>query len=103
MSGIAQPISFESSIEKLGSNVVAVHRYADHHRYNRQEILQIFKDARNKGADYIITTEKDAVRIPKIEQQDVPEFIPILFLKISIDIISSQENFHDCVARICFA
>ena len=50
------------------------------------------------GADIIVTTEKDAVRIPKLERCDVP----LYFLRIQIDILSGMESFEQCISRICF-
>ena len=46
----------------------------------------------------IVTTEKDAVRIPRLDRCDVP----ILYLRIQIDILSGQESFNQCISRICF-
>ena len=45
-----------------------------------------------------MTTEKDAVRMPRLDRRD----LPILFLRIEIDILSGQENFDQCISRICF-
>ena len=51
-----------------------------------------------KGAEAIVTTEKDAVRFPMIERRD----LPIYFLRVEIEMLSGAEDFHDCIARICF-
>ena len=55
-------------------------------------------EAKEAGADAIITTEKDAVRMPRLDRCD----IDILFLRVEIDILSGQENFDQCISRICF-
>ena len=46
----------------------------------------------------IVTTEKDAVRIPRLLREDINFF----FLRVEIDILSGQENFDQCIRRICF-
>lgn len=98
ISAIACPASFERFLEERGANIVARTHYADHHAYTEQEILDFINVAKKAGAQYILTTEKDAVRIPKIARMD----IPLLFLRIQIDILSGRESFDQCIKRICF-
>ena len=98
VSGIAVPQGFETEIKRLGAILVYLKRFADHHRYHQQEIIDIINKAKKNGAAAIITTEKDAVRIPKIERRDVP----IFFLRVEIELLSGVEDFHACISRICF-
>ena len=72
--------------------------YADHHRYTASEITDFIRQAEEAGAEYVVTTEKDAVRIPRLDSCR----IPVIYLRIQIDIISGQENFDQCISRICF-
>ena len=98
LSAIAVPASFEAFLTSLGAELVATESYADHHRYTRQEIIDFVNVAKAAGADFIMTTEKDAVRIPKLDSLDVPMY----FLRVEIDILSGQESFDQCISRICF-
>ena len=98
LSAIAAPASFEGFLEQLGAELVLRDHYADHHRYTQQEIIDFVNQAKAAGAEFIVTTEKDAVRIPKLERCDVP----IYYLRIQIDILSGQESFDQCISRICF-
>ncbi len=98
LSAIACPESFEAFLESLGATLVLRQHYADHHRYSQQEIIDFINAAKAAGAEYILTTEKDAVRIPRLDRRDVP----MLFLRIEIDILSGQESFDQCISRICF-
>lgn len=98
LSGIANPKSFENFIEELGGKLVYTEHFVDHHRYNKPEIESFAKASRAAGAELLLTTEKDAVRIPEIELKNL-EF---MFLRIQIDILSGQENFDQCISRICF-
>ena len=98
VSGIAAPQGFETEIKRLGATLVYLKRFADHHRYRQQEIIDIINKAKKNGASAIITTEKDAVRFPKIERQDVP----IFFLRVEIELLSGVEDFYACISRICF-
>jgi tetraacyldisaccharide 4'-kinase len=98
ISAIANPGSFNAFLKELGAEIVSEVHFADHHRYRQQEMIDFINKAKEAGADYIMTTEKDAVRMPRLDRRD----IPILFLRVQIDILSGQENFDECISRICF-
>ena len=98
LSGIASPQGFESEIEKHGATISERFRFADHYRYTQQELIDIVNQAHNDGVDAIITTEKDAVRFPRLERLDVP----LYFLRVDIELLSGHEDFDACISRICF-
>jgi len=98
LSGIAQPESFEQSLVKLGSELVYAKRFADHHRFTQQEILNTINRGKKRQAQLILTTQKDAVRFPKIDRRD----LPIYFMRVEIKIVSGANDFQDCVRKICF-
>jgi len=98
LSGIAQPESFEQSLIKLGAELVYSKRFADHHRFTQQEILNAINRGKKRQADLILTTQKDAVRFPKIDRRDLPFY----FMRVEIKIVSGADDFRDCVRKICF-
>jgi tetraacyldisaccharide 4'-kinase len=98
VSGIASPAGFETEIRRLGATIVYNKRFADHHRYTQQEVIDIINKSRRNGAQLIITTEKDAVRLPKLDRCD----IPLLFLRVEIELLGGEEDFNACISRICF-
>jgi tetraacyldisaccharide 4'-kinase len=98
LSGIAQPESFEHSLVTLGAELVYSKRFADHHRFTQQEVLNAINRSKKRQADTIITTQKDAVRFPKIDRRD----LPIYFMRVEIKIVSGANDFQDCVRKICF-
>ena len=98
LSGIAQPESFEKSLIKLGGELVYSKRFADHHRFTQQEVLNVVNRSKKRQAEAILTTQKDAVRFPKIDRRD----LPIYFMRVEIKILSGAKDFHDCVRQICF-
>ncbi len=99
LSGIAAPAGFENSVRQMGARVLVCERFVDHHRYRQQEIIDVVNHAVELGADAILTTEKDAVRLPRIENPRVP----IFYLRMDIQILKRYDNFKECVDRICFA
>ena len=98
LSGIAQPESFEQSLVKLGAELVYSKRFADHHRFSQQEVLNVINRSKKRQADTIVTTQKDAVRFPKLDRRD----LPIFFMRVEIRIVSGASDFQDCVRKICF-
>lgn len=96
LSGIAVPQGFENSLRHLGARVVYCGRYADHHRYAPSEIADALNRARDFGCHALLTTEKDAVRFPPLE--NVP--VPVYFLRVDIEILAGMENFRHAVSRI---
>ena len=99
ISGIAAPESFERFLRGFGGKLLYVERYADHHRYTQQEIIDFINASMKEGAELIITTEKDAVRFPMLDRRD----LRIVFLRVEIDILSGHENFNQCISRICLS
>jgi tetraacyldisaccharide 4'-kinase len=97
-SGIAQPESFEESLVKLGASLVYSRKFADHHRFTQQEVINAINRSKKKQAEAIITTQKDAVRFPKVDRRD----LPIYFMRVEIKILSGANDFQDCVRKICF-
>lgn len=61
--GIARPGSFVRSLEAAGARVVTTFAFADHHVFTPAEVAHAGKAAKDAGA-LLITTEKDAVRLP---------------------------------------
>src|ERR1039457_397577 len=98
LSGIAQPGSFEQSLINLGAELVYSKRFADHHRFTQQEILNVINRAKKRQAQMIVTTQKDAVRFPKIDRRDLPFY----FMRVEIKILRGADDFQDCVRKICF-
>ena len=49
------------------------------------------------GAEALITTEKDAVRFPRLETTPVPCY----YLRVDIEILKGAENFTAAVSRVC--
>jgi len=97
VSGIAVPESFENGLRKLGAKVDVVKRFADHHRFSLKDIREFIARCEKRDVDLIVTTEKDFVRFPQIARADVP----IVFLRMEIEIINGREVFDRMVRILC--
>src|SRR6476619_3023613 len=95
--GIAAPESFEDGHRKLGARLELSKRYTDHHRYTEAELNSFITRCVRRFFNMAATTEKDAVRFPRLTKTDVP----IYFLRVEIEILSGHESWEHCVGRIC--
>ncbi|MBT6768682.1 MAG: tetraacyldisaccharide 4'-kinase, partial [Opitutales bacterium] len=73
-------------------------RFLDHHRFDADELKEIFDEATSAKLDFIVTTEKDAVRIP--EDTELP--LPLYYLRLEIKILRGVKDFEAAVSKICF-
>ncbi len=97
LSGIARPESFENLVTQLGGKVEIRRRYPDHYWFDEDDLNRFVARCADRAMDYIITTEKDAVRFLKPEETDVP----IYFLRIEIEIKQGQEHWDKMIDTIC--
>jgi len=88
LSAIAHPGYFVSLLRSLGAEVVAEEIYPDHHRYTSEDVMTITRKA--KEAEWIVTTEKDMV---KLEDLDLFR-IPIRALRVEFKIWEEEEFFR---------
>ena len=61
--GVARPESFRALAQSLGADVAGVRWFRDHHAFSAAELSQLRRSADAAGADLLLTTEKDFVRI----------------------------------------
>ncbi len=66
LAGLARPESFEATVRAAGAQVALKIRFRDHHPYTTGELLRLLDRCRRHRIDRIVTTAKDAVRIPKL-------------------------------------
>jgi tetraacyldisaccharide 4'-kinase len=95
--GIAAPERFENGLKELGAKIEIAKRFIDHHRYSETEIQSFISRCLRRDLEMIVTTEKDAVRFPRLTKTEVP----IYFLRVEIEILSGHESWEHCVNRIC--
>ena len=85
LSGIGDPKSFEKLARNHGCIIVGIKRFKDHYSYNKKCLLKIIKYAKNQKADYILTTEKDWVKIEPLK----PNFVFVV-LKIELNLLGEK-------------
>jgi tetraacyldisaccharide 4'-kinase len=72
MCGIGNPQAFLEDVIQAGMNIAGERFFADHHAFTQKELDQVSCAAQSAGADMIVTTEKDAVRLEGLDCGEVP-------------------------------
>jgi len=87
--GIARPELFLDTLTKLGADVVHFRGYKDHYPFKHEDIQTLIRMKERVGAQYLLTTEKDWVRIASLR----PRFSQIGYLSIEFVILSDHDKF----------
>ncbi|MCK9266035.1 tetraacyldisaccharide 4'-kinase [bacterium] len=86
VAGIGNPLNFFSLLKKLSPSKIYTHIYPDHFSYTQKDIENISKEYIANKVAYIITTEKDYVKLKKNLGN-----LPVYYL----DIYSVINNFSE--------
>lgn len=86
VSGIANPLAFHRTLADLGAVLAGRLAFPDHHAYGPADLARVEASAREAGAELIVTTEKDAVRMPAGSLS-----WPILILRVDLEITEGVE------------
>lgn len=67
-SGLGSPQGFEAQVRALAGHYCGEHRFPDHHDYAAADVATVRAAAARAGADVLVTTEKDWVKVaPQLE------------------------------------
>jgi tetraacyldisaccharide 4'-kinase len=90
-SGIANPLSFKITLKNLGCDICDFRIFPDHHPYSIADLKRISRRAVKRGADEVVTTTKDAVRLSGI--RDVIG-VPLKVVEIGLKIEDESRLFE---------
>lgn len=93
-SGIGSPSAFRKTILDLNYTIIGEEVFPDHYSYFPRDIQKLKERAAEKGADYLITTEKDAVRLPEGCREG------ILVLSIRLHIAGNETDWEKMIGSV---
>jgi tetraacyldisaccharide 4'-kinase len=70
LAGIARPGGFRRTLAALGAEVAAEAVFPDHHRFAPADVEGALRAADAARCELVVTTEKDAVRLPPAAAAD---------------------------------
>jgi len=88
LSAIGNPAAFHRTLTTLGHEPVATLTFPDHHTYTTDDIHRISEETESVGAEIIVTTLKDLVKLPLTSVRNRP----LCALEIGIQF---QTGLHD--------
>jgi tetraacyldisaccharide 4'-kinase len=87
--GIGNPGSFEETLVRSGVILKGFRAFRDHYRYSQRDIDTLKREAEKIGADWIVTTEKDIMRLRRFS---LPENLMSLAIEFNV-----SNGFYDAV------
>ena len=97
LSGIARPEQFETTLHRLGGRIHLKVRVGDHHPYTVGQMVRLFARCHRHRIRRIVTTAKDAVRIPKgILDAAGPNLkgMELLVLEVKMEFDPNESELH---------
>lgn len=88
--GIATPQHFQRLLVDSGAKVVLFREFSDHHVYSHAELRELEQEALKSGAEAIVTTSKDAVKLPDHFQ------LPLGIVNVEF-VIEEKEQFNSWI------
>ena len=80
--GIGNPQSFRKTLLSADIELTGVKPFRDHYRYSQRDIQEIIRNAKGYNSDWIVTTEKDIMRLKGFA---LPENVVSLGIEFSVD------------------
>ena len=93
LSGIASPAYFAWMLGNAGACVMERFYYPDHHNFTMDDMDRVKKGCIVEKIDTVVTTEKDAVRLKRLES--MPDGMEIFILEAGFNISSNEEALVD--------
>jgi tetraacyldisaccharide 4'-kinase len=93
--GLGNPRSFFETVRRLGGQLAATMELPDHARYTGATIESIRSAAAKAGADALITTQKDAVKLA-----DVDFGLPLWQVAVEVELTGGGAALLEQVARV---
>jgi len=93
--GIAKPSNFAHTLENMGAVIVDQLHLGDHKTVDYERLAQFSNACLDKGAEYILCTEKDWVKLP----DDLTLSLPIAWTNIELEVTEGAECWKEFVKK----
>lgn len=93
--GIAHPEYFKTTLQDLHAEIIDEYVMPDHAMLDLELLVQFGKQCTEKGAEFLICTEKDRVKIANLAETP----IPILWIKMDLQVIDGKEHWESFIKK----
>ncbi len=97
--GIGNPEGFRRTLASLGVDLEltgGLRAFPDHHAYAADDVASLARWARDHGAELVLTTQKDLVKLRDVSIGGVP----LRALRIGLEILEGEEILHQALDRL---
>ena len=95
LAGLAAPAGFVATLTSLGATVVELLAFPDHHSYRATDLERVRLSAQRSDAEWVVTTEKDWVRL-----REAPALgWPLRVLSVRLDMGADQPALVETLGR----
>lgn len=94
--GIANPNHFFKTIEEMGLEIVNKLELLDHETISMSRLEEFIKKSLEKKSEFVVTTEKDFVKL----NFKTKTLLPVIYLEIILEIIANNHNVETLVEKI---
>jgi len=95
LAGLASPAGFVATLTSLGATVVELLAFPDHHSYRATDLERVRLSAERSDAEWVVTTEKDWVRL----RQAPGLGLPLRVLSVRLDMGTDQPALMETLGR----
>lgn len=93
LSSIGDPVYFEETVKGLGADIVEHIKFPDHYDYKAGDISRIVSICNERSFDFVVTTEKDIVKLNRLGLFIGP--YTVLTLAVDMQITLGKESLID--------
>lgn len=93
--GIGNPLHFKKTLQNAGAKIIAELPLADHACLSTNQMQEFAKQCKNEGADYIVCTEKDKVKLEVSNQLA----LPIVWVKIELEVCEGLQYWNEFIKK----
>ena len=94
--GIGNPDAFRKTVERLKPRSLTLRSFPDHHLYSAADVADLANWARGLGADLLLTTQKDLVKL----RAESLAAVPLRALKIGLEVMEGGPALDDALERL---
>lgn len=93
---IGHPEQWIEQLKGLGQRVLATHVKADHAPFSYGELVRFAERARSEGAEALLCTEKDYVKLSGFDQLPLPLF----FTPMTFQFVAGEQHWYNQIKNI---
>jgi tetraacyldisaccharide 4'-kinase len=94
--GLGSPAGFGDTLRGAGVEAAGLVEYPDHHWFAERDLQDLAGQSRAVGAEGLITTEKDWMRLKSLS----PPPVPLWVLRVRLRLESGRERLVEALARV---